>query len=262
MKKLTSALVADRTNAQRAAEAAPLADPSQPGTSPALFGVGTAPPPPAPGAAPKASSAPAQAGTPPAASVSVPAVTAPAAPPAPAPRKPVQSAPLDAPPAAQPAAAAPSPAVTAVPAQAPPPAAAPVQAAQAAPPPTLPSGPPPRPAAAPPPPPPPAQPAPMPVAAGAVSATIVFPEGTTALSAPAAEEVKAFAAKRGNAVIAVIGYGDAPGGDPAAQNAALTLGLTRAQSLFEALRADGVPAEAIRVNAEASGRGATLRLLQ
>ena len=52
MKKLTDSLVADRTNAQHAAQAAPLADPSSPTASPSLFGVGTAPPPPPPGAAP------------------------------------------------------------------------------------------------------------------------------------------------------------------------------------------------------------------
>ena len=44
MKKLTDSLVADRTNAQHAAQAAPLADPSSPTASPTLFGVGTAPP--------------------------------------------------------------------------------------------------------------------------------------------------------------------------------------------------------------------------
>jgi hypothetical protein len=45
LKKLTDALVADRGNAQYAAQSAPLADPSSPAASPGLFGVGTAPPP-------------------------------------------------------------------------------------------------------------------------------------------------------------------------------------------------------------------------
>ena len=41
LKKLTASLVADRTNAQHAAQSAPLADPSSPTASPSLFGVGT-----------------------------------------------------------------------------------------------------------------------------------------------------------------------------------------------------------------------------
>jgi outer membrane protein OmpA-like peptidoglycan-associated protein len=99
-------------------------------------------------------------------------------------------------------------------------------------------------------------------AAGNAATSIVFVAGSSALSQPAADEVKAFAAKRGNAVISVTGHGDFASGDPTAQSAAVTLGLSRAQQIFTALRADGVPAEAIRVNAEASGRGAALRLLQ
>ncbi len=42
---IASALIADRTNAQHAAAAAPIPDPSLPSASPALFGRGTVPPP-------------------------------------------------------------------------------------------------------------------------------------------------------------------------------------------------------------------------
>jgi outer membrane protein OmpA-like peptidoglycan-associated protein len=98
-------------------------------------------------------------------------------------------------------------------------------------------------------------------AAGNNAADIVFVAGSSQLLQPAADEVKAFAAKRGNAVISITGYGDATAGDPAAQSAAVTLGLARAQAIVAALKSDGVPADAIRVNAEASGRGASLRLL-
>lgn len=101
----------------------------------------------------------------------------------------------------------------------------------------------------------------MPVA-GSASADIVFVQGAASLSQAAADEVKAFAAKRGNAVIGVTGYGDATNSDPAAQSAALNLGLARAQSIVDALKAAGVPGTAIRVSAEASGRGASLHLLQ
>ncbi|HYZ20773.1 MAG TPA: OmpA family protein, partial [Rhodopila sp.] len=126
----------------------------------------------------------------------------------------------------------------------------------------LPEAPPARPAAAgAPPPPAPARPPPMP-AAGGKSADIVFLPDSAALSQAAADEVKAFAAQRGNAVVGVTGYGDANGSDPAAQSAALNLGLSRAQAIVDTLKGAGVPANAIRVGAEASGRGASLRLLQ
>jgi outer membrane protein OmpA-like peptidoglycan-associated protein len=90
----------------------------------------------------------------------------------------------------------------------------------------------------------------------------VFVEGSSTLSQPATDEVKAFAAKRGKAAIGVTGYGDAASSDPSAQSAALSLGLTRARSIADALKTAGVPDNAIRVGAEASGRGASLHLLQ
>jgi outer membrane protein OmpA-like peptidoglycan-associated protein len=102
----------------------------------------------------------------------------------------------------------------------------------------------------------------MPAPAARASTTIVFVEKAANLSPPAADEVKAFAATRGTGTISVIGYGDSTSSDPDAQSAALNLGLSRAQSIVEALKADGVPGTAIRVSAEASGRGAALQLLQ
>jgi outer membrane protein OmpA-like peptidoglycan-associated protein len=254
LKKLTASLVADRANAQHAAQSAPLADPSSPTASPSLFGVGTAPPPPPPSVAPPKTGS----GSPgtPVASASMPAVTAPPAPPAPAaapsaaPRKAVEAAPLETPAATTPAAT--TPAATT-------PAAAPLDAGAQ---PALPAGPPVRPAAAGPPPVVPVAPTPMPEPSTGQSATIVFLEGASSLSQPATDEIKAFAAKRGNGTIAVTGYGDSPSSDPEAQSAALTLGLSRAQSIFDALKQDGVPSTAIRVSAEASGRGALLHLVQ
>lgn len=290
LKKLTDLLVADRTNAQHAAQAAPLADPSSPRSSPTLFGVGTAPPPPPPsGAAPSTSGAP---GTP-VASASIPAVSAPPPPagsgasgsgasgaaPAPsaAPRRSVQSAALDtlpqggaagdlgtrgaasdvSAPAAGPAAAAPAAAPASQSA------AVDAGALPTGTPPALPAGPPPRPggvvappvATA-------AASSPMPAPVSGRSATIVFLAGASDLSAPATDEVKAFAASRGNGAVSVTGYGEAASSDPQAQSAALNLGLARAQSIVEALKAAGVPGNAIRVSAEASGRGALLHLLQ
>ncbi len=272
MKKLTDALVGDRTNARYAAEAAPLADPSSPSASPNLFGSGTLPPPP-PASPPSAT---------PAASASLPAASAPpapAAPPARAPVASVQSTPLDAPApvvapvAAQPnvPAATPPPAVSSAPVSAAPPAqAAPVSTAELAPPPIAPGVLPPLPtepparagvAPAPPPPPPPAiSPIPPPASAGAT--VIPFAAASSAVTPTASEAIKAFAAKRGGGSIVVTGYGDAVSSDPGSQTVALSLALTRAQAVANALAAAGVPQTVIRVGAEAGGRGVGLRLLQ
>lgn len=102
----------------------------------------------------------------------------------------------------------------------------------------------------------------MPEASSGPSATIVFTPEASNLSVPATAEVKAFAAKRGTATISVTGYGDSTSSDPDAQAAALNLGLARAQSIVDALKADGVPGTAIRVSAEAAGHGAALRLVK
>jgi len=285
LNKLTAALVADRTNAQHEAQATPMADPSSPSASPGLFGVGSAPP---PGAAPppppanmptsgsqgaSSQGAGGAADSAPMASASMPAVTTPPPPPeppAPAPRKAVQSAPLEPTPVAPPPAPPPASTATAAPPPAPQgsaisamplaPAAAPADAN--APQPTLPTVPPPRPAVAGSAPPPVVTPPPMPESRGAQNATIVFPEGSTTLSQPAAAEVKSFAAKRGNGVIVVTGFGEAVSSDPVAQSAGVNVGLARAIAIAAALKEAGVPGPAIRVSAEASGRGASLVLLQ
>jgi outer membrane protein OmpA-like peptidoglycan-associated protein len=108
----------------------------------------------------------------------------------------------------------------------------------------------------------PVVPAPMPAALAGPSAQIVFPERTSNLTTLATDEVKAFATKRGGGTISVVGYGDSTSSDPDAQSAALNLGLSRAQSIVDALKAAGVPGNAIRVSAEASGRGASLQVIQ
>ena len=102
----------------------------------------------------------------------------------------------------------------------------------------------------------------MPAPATGAAATIVFVEGTANLSPPASDEVKAFASKRGKGTIEVTGFGESESNEPDVQSKALNLGLARAQSIVEALKADGVPGNAIRISAEASGRGAALHLLQ
>jgi outer membrane protein OmpA-like peptidoglycan-associated protein len=92
--------------------------------------------------------------------------------------------------------------------------------------------------------------------------SIHFAAGSSALSAAERARIARIAASRGKASIAVVGYGDASASDAAAQQAALGLGLARARVIATALASDGVPASALRLGAEASGGGATLRLLQ
>lgn len=282
LESITSGLVADRANAQRAAEAAPLADPSSRTASPGLFGVGTAPPPPPPPPPSTAASAPA------AASASLAAASAPP-PPKPQPEGPpaapkaapvasVQSSPLPGPPPRQPSAA---PAASAQSSPPPPgpqtqPAASPqssalpgpqayqpsaaARKAEAATPSAMPAAPPPPPAlpgatqtvaAA-------AAPAPPPPGTTLVS----FAPGSANLPPDAAGALKALIAGRGSAGIAVTGHGDAASNDPGAQSAALTLALARAKAVAGALEAQGVPASAVQVGAQAGGRGATVRLLK
>jgi outer membrane protein OmpA-like peptidoglycan-associated protein len=103
-------------------------------------------------------------------------------------------------------------------------------------------------------------PAAAPQAASAI--TVEFVPGSAALPAGAADVLKGIAAKRGQSVVAVTGYGDAASSDPDAQTAALSLGLSRAQAVANVLTGDGVPAAAVRVASEAAGRGASVRLVQ
>jgi outer membrane protein OmpA-like peptidoglycan-associated protein len=92
--------------------------------------------------------------------------------------------------------------------------------------------------------------------------TVEFVPGSAALPPGANDVLKGVAAKRGKALIAVTGYGDATSPDPDAQTAALSLGLSRAQAVANALAGDGVPPASVRVGAEAGGRGASVRLVQ
>lgn len=274
---IAKALIADRTNAQHVAAAAPLPDPSSPNASPGLFGRGTVtppPPPPPPGTQTASATMPA-AQAPPA-----PAAPPPAAPaPAKAPVAAVQSTPLEAPPPTAQTATNPAAPVSATPAAAPlapPGSTAQPPAVAAASPPPLPAAPPPppnlpgvsqSPVAAPAPPPSPtavaaATSAAPPPSSPASSVSVTFVNGSAELPAAGADTLKALAAKRGAGLIAVTGYGDAASNDPDAQLAALALGLSRAQAMAAALKSAGVPASAVQIDASAIGRGGTARLVQ
>ena len=264
---IANALIADRTNAQHMAAAAPIADPSLPSASPGLFGRGTVPPPapaPPPGSEAAKATMPA-AEAPPAAAAPSPQATGTdtAAPPAKAPVGSVQTTPLAPPGAAvQPPAeaAAPPPPLPAAPP--PPPRLSGVPSAPLPPPPTAP----PPPAAMPPPAAPAtvaaATPATPPTSAPANTVNVTFITGSAALPPSGADTLKQLAARRGSGIIAVTGYGDATSSDPEAQSGALALGLSRAQAMAAALTAAGVPASAVQVDATAVGRGGTARLVQ
>jgi outer membrane protein OmpA-like peptidoglycan-associated protein len=73
--------------------------------------------------------------------------------------------------------------------------------------------------------------------------------------------LKAFAAKRGAASIAVTGFGEASSDDLEAQRAALTLGMARARAVAAVLTGAGVPDQSLRLEAQAIGRGASARLV-
>ena len=268
---IADALVADRTNAQRVAAAAPLPDPSSPAASPNLFGVGTTPPPSA--SAPPSDAAPPSASASPALSASLPGAQAAPHPPEPAADRPAPApsrAPVGTvkesalPPPTIPAdqlpgipAAPPAPAaLSGVPAPpAPPPSASP-QVAAAVPPTAAPAR---TPAAAAPP--VAAAATTRPATAGNAPVAVAFAPGSATLPPGSADVLRGIAARRGSAAIAVTGYGDAASADPSAQAAAVSLGLSRAQAIAAALASDGVPATAMRLDAEAAGQGGTVRLL-
>jgi len=253
--QIADALIADRSNARHEAGAAQPADPSNPSASPSLFGRGSVPPPgPAAPATPPPDARPAAVRDGMAASAPAPTRTqaaVPDGPPrvSPAPRGTVAAAPLE-PPATTPSA----PAVPAAPpapanlpgavASAPVPATNPVAAAVPA----------------------PAVATPAPSANAAVAATrpsvgVPFALGSATVPRASLVALRQLATRRGAANIAVTGYGEAAANDPAAQQAGISLALARAQAVASVLTSAGVPATAIRVDAEAAGRGAAARLV-
>ncbi len=243
--QIAAALVADRANAQREAASAPLADPSSPTASPALFGRGTIPPAPPPGQS-DAPSASLQAAT---------APPAPAAPPASAPAAETapQRAPVGAVQTTPRAAASEGDAATALPSlSAAPPGRPSIPGVDTA-------------AAAPPAPPRAAAVAPSAVAAPkqvGAAVPIAFAPGSSTLPTDSVTALRLLASRRQRATVMVSGFGEAVSSDPQAQSDALTLALSRAQVMAAALAAAGVPAASVRVDAQAAGRGGAARLVE
>lgn len=280
---IAQGLVADRTNAQYSASLSPLPPPANPANRPV-------PPTPRPaGEEAAAASLPAASAPPSAASAAKPigplgppqpplpevAVTAPRR----APTQPVQSSALPAP-AAAPISVAPKPAqdvgarADAVIAQgrpAEPQAGLPTVPTTPPPPPMLPGAPgqtlpapPPMPKPAPPPVLAAVIPTPVPDPAAAQSGAILiaFAAGSSELPPNALVSLKMMSLQRADNSIAVTGFGDLTATEAAAQSKALPLALERARVVASRLLALGVPANAIRISAEAQGHGAAARIVR
>ena len=107
--------------------------------------------------------------------------------------------------------------------------------------------------------PPPAAPAAPSAPAGATP--IAFAQGSSSLPSTTLTTLRAVAARRGNGSIAVTGFGEASSDTPANQVSAIPLAFARARAIAAQLEAAGVPTTAIRLDAEAVGNGAAVRVL-
>ncbi len=88
-----------------------------------------------------------------------------------------------------------------------------------------------------------------------------FAAGSDVLGSGQSDALHQVAAHRGAGSIYVHGYGEASSDSPQDQAQALTLAALRARSVADALEKEGVPASAIRIRADAFGRGARAGLV-
>ena len=91
---------------------------------------------------------------------------------------------------------------------------------------------------------------------------VAFDAGGSLLQDAYRVPLRALAGQRAGRGIAVVGYGEAPESDPAAQARALPLAWERAGAIARALASIGVPEAAITVSASAVGRGGVARLAE
>ncbi|WP_419729746.1 OmpA family protein [Lichenicola sp.] len=91
---------------------------------------------------------------------------------------------------------------------------------------------------------------------------LVFAAGTDVLSPGQGATLRSVATRRGAGSVYVHGFGDAASDAPHDQAQALTLAALRARAVADALEKDGVPASAIRMRADAFGRGAVAGLVE
>ena len=244
---IASALAVDRANAQYEAKLAPLPNVPHASNPRGLLGIPSTPTKPDENAASASLEA---ANAPPAPSTDP---TTPASP-KPAAAKPASTKPAGAPQAG---------AAAALPSAAPEP---------AGPPPTVPAAPPPLPhlegfaipvsKPVPPPVAPPSPPKLTPLAGGATTPLAVgFPANSAVLSPPDETALKDLATRRGSHHVEVVGFGDVTDATPHVQAEGVDLALARARAIVAALNAAGVPQTAIRMSAQADGRGGAARLV-
>lgn len=88
-----------------------------------------------------------------------------------------------------------------------------------------------------------------------------FAAGSDVLGSGQAGALRQIAAHRGTGSVFVHGHGEASSDSPQDQAQALTLAALRARSVADALEKEGVPASAIRIRADAFGRGASAGLV-
>jgi hypothetical protein len=91
--------------------------------------------------------------------------------------------------------------------------------------------------------------------------TVFFNEGSDALPANQTQALRDFLSHRRKQTIEIIGLGQATSDSPDGQLAAIELALRHARSVEAALAAMHVPQSAMRVGANAFGRGVVLRLI-
>jgi hypothetical protein len=88
-----------------------------------------------------------------------------------------------------------------------------------------------------------------------------FEQGSDALATGQDGTLRALAARRKSGIVYVHGFGDAASDTPADQAQALVLASLRARTVAGMLQKDGVPTSAIRLRADAFGRGAVAGLI-
>ena len=91
--------------------------------------------------------------------------------------------------------------------------------------------------------------------------TVFFPAASAVLPPSQTQTLKDFVSHRAGRPVEIIGLGDASADTPEGQATAIALALGRARAVADGLAALHVPQAAMRVGANAFGRGAVLRLL-
>jgi outer membrane protein OmpA-like peptidoglycan-associated protein len=90
---------------------------------------------------------------------------------------------------------------------------------------------------------------------------VLFAPGDAVLDPSQTETLKDVAERRAHGQIAIEGHGETQADSPAAQEAALALGLKRAQAIAGKLASLKVPKDKMQLSATAFGRDASLRLI-